>query len=214
MLELRDRELANKVIDALSKMNLSMRIMHVCGTHQDTIVRYGLDEMLLASGIEVTQGPGCPVCVTTASEFEKVICLARHGICVTAFGDAYMVPGPSGSLATAQAEGFDTRIVYGISDAVDIAKSTDKEVVFMGVGFETTAPSTAAILLSDIPDNFSVFSCHRYVPPALHALLSMGDFPVDGLIEPGHVSTIIGKIPYEEISQKWGIPQVIAGFEP
>ena len=209
----RDRTIARDIIKRLKAMELELRIMHVCGTHQDTIVRYGLDYLLKDCGIEVRQGPGCPVCVTTGLEFEKALRLAREGVIVTAFGDVYRVPSSTGSLASLRGEGFDTRIVYSIEDAVSLAKNTTKEVVFMGVGFETTAPTTASVLINEPPENFSVLSCHRYVPPALKALLEMG-MEIDGLIEPGHVSTIIGVEPYEELSSEYNMPQVIAGFEP
>ncbi len=106
------------------------------------------------------------------------------------------------------------RIVYSVEDATEIAKKIDKEVVFMAVGFETTAPSTAKAVLDGPPENFSILCCHRYIPPALLALLGMGELKLDGLIEPGHVSTVIGVRPYEKVTQKYNIPQVIAGFEP
>ncbi|RLI05761.1 hydrogenase formation protein HypD [Candidatus Bathyarchaeota archaeon] len=214
MFRFRDRILAEKIIKKLKDMKLNIRIMHVCGTHQDTIVRYGLDELLRQCGVEVRQGPGCPVCITTAKEFCEAITLARNGKVVVTYGDVAKAPSKIGSLLDQRAEGCDVRIVYSVEDAVRIAKETSYDVVFMAVGFETTAPSTAEVLLEEPPENFFVLSCHRYIPPALHALLKMGELKLDGLIEPGHVSTIIGVKPYEEISRIYGIPQVIAGFEP
>jgi len=196
-------------------MQLNIRIMHVCGTHQDTIIRYGLDNLLKDCGVEVRQGPGCPVCVTTEKEFTEAIILAKSGKIIATFGDVAKAPTLKGSLLAQRAEGCDVRIVYSIEDAVKIAlENKEKDVVFMAVGFETTAPSTAATILKEPPENFSILSCHRYIPPALHALLSMGEIKIDGLIEPGHVSTIIGVKPYEEISKVYHLPQVIAGFEP
>jgi len=125
------------------------------------------------------------------------------------------VPGEKNSLFDLKSEGYDVRTVYGIEDAVEIAKKNkDKEVVFMAAGFETTAPTTAATILSNPPENFSILSCHRTMPYALKAVLDMGELKIDGLIEPGHVSTIIGTEPYEFISNDYNIPQVIAGFEP
>jgi len=162
----------------------------------------------------VRQGPGCPVCVTTTREYEEAITLARKGITITTFGDASQVPGKRGSLLDMRTEGYDVRIVYGIEDAVKVAEKTGKRVVFLGIGFETTAPSTAVMVLKGLPENFSILSCHRYVPPALKALLEMGESKLDGLIEPGHVSTIIGVKPYEELSRQYHIPQVVTGFEP
>ncbi|MFX0096359.1 MAG: hydrogenase formation protein HypD [Candidatus Hodarchaeota archaeon] len=214
MFRFRDKKLAERITDLLKDMNLNIRLMHVCGTHQDTLLRFGLDETLSDCGVEVRQGPGCPVCVTTTREIEEGITLARKGKIVATYGDMVGVPGNKGSLADVRGEGFIIKIVYSIEDAVALAKETKKDVIFMAVGFETTAPSTAITLLAKPPDNFSIICCHRYIPPALDAILRMGEIRLDGFIEPGHVSTIIGVRPYEEITQKYGIPQVIAGFEP
>ncbi|MFH0897581.1 MAG: hydrogenase formation protein HypD [Candidatus Bathyarchaeota archaeon] len=214
MFRLNDRETADRIVRALKSMRLNVCLMHVCGTHQDTLVRYGLDSLLRDCGVTVRQGPGCPVCVTTMKEYEEAATLAKEGIAVATFGDASRVPGQHGSLLDLRAEGCNVRIVYGIEDAVKIAEGTEKKVVFLGVGFETTAPSTAVMVLKGLPKNFSILNCHRYVPPALNALLGMGEVKLHGLIEPGHVSTIIGIKPYEEISKRYKIPQVIAGFEP
>ncbi len=214
MFRFRDRETADKVVSLLKGMKLNIRLMHVCGTHQDTLIRYGLDSLFQECGISIRQGPGCPVCVTTIREYEEAVALARAGVVVATFGDASRVSGRRGSLLALRAEGCDVRVVYGIGDAVKVAEETGKKVVFLGVGFETTAPSTAITVMGEPPGNFSVLSCHRYVPPALDALLGMGELRLDGLVEPGHVSTIIGVKPYEELSRKYGVPQVVAGFEP
>ena len=214
MFELRDREMADKILGKLGAMDLDIRLMHVCGTHQDTLVRFGLMELLRDVGVEVRQGPGCPVCVTTPRELEEALALARGGKVVAIFGDMLKVPTESGSLLTARSEGADVRLVYGITDAVELAGGTDKDVVFIGVGFETTAPSTASTLLSRPPDNFSVLCCHRTIPEALRILIESGKVELDGLIEPGHVSVITGSRMYEFLSRDYKIPQVIAGFEP
>ena len=214
MFRYRDRDFADKIVRKLKNLNVNVVLMHVCGTHQDTIVRYGLDSLLESCGIDIRQGPGCPICVTTPTEYEEMITLAEKGAIVTAFGDAVSAPGYNRSLVDARAQGCDVRIVYSIEDAVKIASKTDREVVFMAVGFETTAPTTAATLLQKPPENFSVLCCHRYIPPALDALLSSGEMKIQGLIEPGHVSAIIGVRPYEELSKKFHVPQVVAGFEP
>ncbi len=140
--------------------------------------------------------------------------MARAGITVAVFGDVMKVPGESGSLNDAKAEGADVRVVFGVDDAVALARRSKKDVVFMGIGFETTAPTTASALLSDPPPNFSVLSCHRTVPPALKAIAGMGEIRLNGMIEPGHVSAIIGTKPYEFLSKDFGMPQVVAGFEP
>ena len=214
MFRYRDRLIARKVVSRLKDMDLDIRLMHVCGTHQDTIVRYGLDRIFHECGIEMRQGPGCPVCVTTAREFEEAMALAKSGKTVASFGDAIRVPGREKSLLDLRSEGCDIRIVYSIADALKIAEKTQNEVVFLAIGFETTAPSTAVTVLSSPPESFSILSCHRYVPPVLFKLMEMGEVRLDGLIEPGHVSTIIGLKPYEPITEKYRIPQVVAGFEP
>jgi len=214
MFRFRDRKTTNKIIKRIKNMHLNIHLMHVCGTHQDTITHYGLDSLFRNCGITIRQGPGCPVCVTTMREYEEAIALLKKGITITTFGDAARVPGQHSSLLDLRAEGYDVRIVYGIGDAVKVAKKTGRRVVFLGVGFETTAPSTAVMALKGLPENFSILCCHRYIPPVLKALLDMGEFKLHGLIEPGHVSTIIGVKPYEDISRRYHIPQVIAGFEP
>jgi len=213
--QLRDRTLANEIISKIKKLDINLNFMHVCGTHQDTIVKHGLDSLFSKCGIRVIQGPGCPVCVTTPKEIEEILLLAKNGRIITSFGDMIQVPGIRDSLRSIKAEGADVRTVYGIEDAVQIAKQNkNKEIVFMSVGFETTTPM-AATAISDLPtDNFSILSCHRVVPPALKSIIEMGELNLDGIIEPGHVSTIIGTQPYEFISEKYSIPQVIAGFEP
>ncbi|MEM3567498.1 MAG: hydrogenase formation protein HypD [Thermoplasmata archaeon] len=213
MFRLEDKKIAERIFEKLREMKLDITIMHVCGTHQDTLVKHGLDIMLRNAGIDVRQGPGCPVCVTTPAEIEEALCLARHGKTVAVFGDMARVPSKTGSLMQAKAEGCDVRVVYSVDDALKLAEK-GKEVVFIGIGFETTAPSTAAALLNAKTENFSVLSCHRTVPPALEALIKMGETRLQGLIEPGHVSTIIGLEPYRKLAREYGIPQVIAGFEP
>jgi hydrogenase expression/formation protein HypD len=215
MFKLRDREMAEMILGRIAVMNLQLTLMHVCGTHQDTFVRFGLLERLSQVGIDVRQGPGCPVCVTLPQEIDEILALAKAGKVITVFGDAVKVPGTKSSLQRIKGEGGDVRIVYGIDDAVGIArKEKDKEVVFFAIGFETTAPTTAAALLGSPPENFSILSTHRVVPPALEAIAEMGEIRLHGLIQPGHVSTIIGTGPYKALAQKYRIPQVVAGFEP
>jgi hydrogenase expression/formation protein HypD len=212
--QFRDREMAQGILERLREMGTHLRLMHVCGTHQDTLVRHGLDGMLREAGVEIRQGPGCPVCVTTPREIEECIRLAERGKRIAAFGDMMRVPGPSGSLLEKKARGADVRMVYSIDDAVRMARADGKETVFMGVGFETTAPGTAVALRNLPPGNFSVLCCHRTVPPALKAIVEMGELRLDGLIEPGHVSVIIGLEPYRFLSTQYHLPQVVAGFEP
>lgn len=214
MFRFREEATAKKVLEQLEKFHLQdLNIMHVCGTHQDTLVKFGLEEMLRKVGIRIRQGPGCPVCVTTTKEVVEAITLAKAGITITVFGDMLTVPTPVGSLADAKAEGADVRVVYSSSDALKVAKEVDR-AVFMAIGFETTSPTTAAIVLDDLPENISVLSCHRILPPALDALFHMGEVRIDGLIQPGHVATIIGLEPFYRFSRDLKVPQVVAGFEP
>lgn len=215
MFSLRDKHLADDIVSQIKKAEVNLKFMHVCGTHQDTLVKHGLDVLLQKCGIEIGQGPGCPVCVTTPKEIEEILVLAKEGKTIATFGDMIRVPGVTSSLQQMKAEGCDIRTVYSIEDSLLLAeKQKEKEVVFMAVGFETTAPTTASVLLRDPPLSFSVLCCHRLIPPALQAILDMGEIKIDGFIEPGHVSTIIGVRPYEFISNNYHIPQVITGFEP
>ena len=215
MFSLKDKKLAEEIVSKIKKSNVKLKFMHVCGTHQDTLVKNGLDSLLSKCGITIGQGPGCPVCVTTPREIEEMLLLARKGKVVTSFGDMINVPGETESLRSIKGEGYDVRTVYGIEDAVKMARENpEKEIVFMAVGFETTAPTTAAVILDKPPKNFSILCCHRTIPNALKAIIEMGEVKIDGLIQPGHVSTIIGTEPYEFLSKKYNVSQVVAGFEP
>jgi hydrogenase expression/formation protein HypD len=213
MFRYREEATAKKVLESIKAMKLELSIMHVCGTHQDTLVKFGLEDMLKDTGMHIRQGPGCPVCVTTTKEVVEAITLAKAGITIAVFGDMMTVPTPIGSLADATAEGADVRVVYSATDAIKMAKGV-RSVVFMGIGFETTSPTTAAVLLDSPPTNFSVLSCHRILPPALTALFDMGEVKIDGLIQPGHVATILGLEPFHYFSKRYNVPQVVAGFEP
>ncbi len=191
-----------------------MTFMHVCGTHQDTIVRSGLLGVARRYNVDLREGPGCPVCVTPNEEIEAVLELGRKGKIIATFGDMYRVPGPSGSLEDLRAMGADVRVVYSIYDALNMAKGAKEDVVFFAVGFETTAPATAHVLLSDPPENFFIFSSHRRTPPAVEGVLSSGEVRLDGVILPGHVSAIIGEEGWLGVAEKFDIPMVITGFEP
>jgi hydrogenase expression/formation protein HypD len=214
MYRYRDKTVARDIVEKLKLLELDITLMHVCGTHQDTLIRYGIDYMLRDVGVEIRQGPGCPVCVTPSYEIEEAMQLARKGKCVAVFGDMLKVPGRKESLADMHTKGLDVRIVYSVDDAVALARKLSKPTVFMAIGFETTAPSVASSILQKPPENFSILCCHRSIPPALKALIELGEVRLNGLIEPGHVSTVIGAKPYEFISKQYGLPQVIAGFEP
>jgi hydrogenase expression/formation protein HypD len=216
-LRFRNPELAQNIaakIKALAPKKGQVKICHVCGTHEWTITHYGL-RSLLPSNVEVIAGPGCPVCIVPAAEIDEAVQLAQMGKVVTCFGDVLRVPGSQSSLLEAKAGGSDVRIVYAVSDAVEMAKrEPEKEFVFSAVGFETTAPSTAVEALSDLPKNFSFLVSHRLIPPAMELLLGVGDLQIDGFIAPGHVSAIIGLEPYELFPRVYRMPIVVAGFEP
>lgn len=215
MFSFQDTNLSKNLIQHIRDKQLSLRFMHVCGTHQDTLMKHGLNTVLSDCGITIIPGPGCPVCVTTPQEIEEMILLARKKHIIATFGDMLQVPGENESLQDLRTEGCNIKTVYSITDAVQLAyNNPDKEIIFMAVGFETTAPATATILQNQPPNNFSVLCCHRLIPPALKSILEMGEIDLDGFIDPGHVSTIIGIHAYDFISKDYHIPQVVAGFEP
>jgi hydrogenase expression/formation protein HypD len=213
----RDPELAKRVAEKIHDVAPKegvIKICHVCGTHEWTITHFGLRN-LLPTNVEVIAGPGCPVCVTPASEIDEAVQLALKGVVVTCFGDVLRVPGSEMSLLDVKARGADVRIVYGVGDAVKMAvKEPKKEFVFLAIGFETTAPSTAVEILNTPPKNFSFLVSHRVIPPAMTLLAKMEDLSLNGFIAPGHVSTIIGLQPYEIFPKLYSMPTVVAGFEP
>lgn len=204
-----------KLIKDLLKDSRALKIMHVCGTHEQAISRYGLRH-ILPSNLEVISGPGCPVCCTPAFDIDNLVKLSlEKNVIVTCFGDMLRVMGSQMSLAQARAQGAKVKIVYSILDAVEFARERrDTQVVHSAIGFETTAPTTAAVLLGQCPDNFSILSSHRLIPPAMDALLCQKDNRIDGFIAPGHVSVIIGGKAYESIVNKYKRPIVVSGFEP
>lgn len=207
------KEMASTLIKKINDIATPVKIMHVCGSHEHTIMEHGI-RSLLPEEVEIVAGPGCPVCVVPSREIDECLQLIDKGVTVTTFGDMLRVPGSNGSLAEAKAEGADVRVVYGIPNAVEIAKKLDNDVVFMSAGFETTAPLTASELLNKPPENFSIISCHRLIPPALDFLINSGETSLNALIQPGHVCTILGTEPFEYFSTDYGIPQAVAGFNP
>ena len=215
----RNKETAKNILKAIrtisTSLNRKIRIMHVCGTHESTIAHWGIRE-LLPENIEVIAGPGCPVCVCPASDIDLATLIAqKRDIILTSFGDMLRVPSSHLSLAQARAQGADIRLVYSATDAIEVAKcNPKKEIVFFSVGFETTAPMTAAVLKNEPPRNFSVICSLRLIPPAMTLLLEHPDVMLDGFILPGHVSVIIGVKPYEQVVKKYQIPCAIPGFEP
>lgn len=200
------------------KVTRPVNLMEVCGTHTVAIFRHGIRQ-LLPEQARLLSGPGCPVCVTPNADIDKAIALAqRSDVILTTYGDMIRVPGSYSSLAQAKAEGAEVRVLYSALDSLAIARANpQKKVVFLAVGFETTIPTIAASVMEaerQNISNFFILSVHKLIPPAMKALLEMGEVHIDGFICPGHVSTIIGSRPYEFIARDFGIPCVIAGFEP
>ncbi|NVJ94091.1 MAG: hydrogenase formation protein HypD [Marivivens sp.] len=195
-----------------------VHIMEICGGHTHAIFRYGLDR-LTPEGIEFIHGPGCPVCVLPMSRVDECVQIAeKPNVIFTTFGDAMRVPGTKKSLLQAKADGADIRMVYSPLDALELARrNPDKEVVFFGLGFETTTPSTALSIQQAARDgltNFSVFCNHITVPEPIKALLDDPYMMLDGFVGPGHVSMVIGVHPYDFIARDYNKPIVVAGFEP
>ena len=207
------KDMSNKLLEKINELATPVKIMHVCGSHEHTIMENGI-RTLLPEEVEIIAGPGCPVCVVPSREIDEALELIDKGVTITTFGDMLRVPGSERSLADAKAEGGDVRVVYGINRAIEIAEKTDNDVAFISAGFETTAPTTAAELLATPPENFSVLSCHRLIPPAIDFLINSGETSLNALIQPGHVCTIIGTKPFEYFSTDYGIPQAVAGFNP
>ena len=212
---------AQRVLDAIRSLELGeIRLMEVCGTHTMAIAKSGLRSML-PENVKLLSGPGCPVCVTPGEVIDAVLELAmRPGLIVTTYGDMVRVPGstPGDNLARRRALGARVEVVYSPVDAVTIARENpDKEIVFLGVGFETTAPGTAAAVLTAKEKgvkNFSLFSMLKTVEPALRALIASEGFNVQGFLCPGHVATIIGEEGFEFLPRDYALPAVISGFEP
>jgi hydrogenase expression/formation protein HypD len=195
----------------------SLSVMEVCGTHTVSIFRSGI-RSLLPPGYRLVSGPGCPVCVTDQGEIDTALSLLETGAVLTAYGDMFRVPGASGSLSSKRGEGLDARVATSAMDALLLAEQKpDREVVFLAVGFETTAPATAAMILEARRRkirNLSVLSFHKRTPPALELLASDQDLSLSGFLLPGHVSVILGHEPFRFLAEEKGIPAVIAGFEP
>ena len=193
-------------------------LMEVCGGHTHSIFKYGIETML-PDVIELIHGPGCPVCVLPMGRVDDCVAIAETpNVIFTTFGDAMRVPGSNKSLMQAKADGADVRMVYSPLDALEIArKNPDRDVVFFGLGFETTMPSTALTVLQaekESVSNFSLFCNHITIIPTIKAILDSPDLQLDGFLGPGHVSMVIGTKPYEFIAQNYNKPLVIAGFEP
>jgi hydrogenase expression/formation protein HypD len=219
--EYRDAEKARALsakVASLCEPGRSYKFMEVCGGHTHTIYKHGLEDYLPET-ITLVHGPGCPVCVIPMGRVDDAIHIAEQpDVVMTSFGDMMRVPGGRGSFFDSMAQGAEIRMVYSPLDALKVARQNpDKHVVFMAIGFETTAPSTAMTVLRAAAEgigNFSIFCNHVTIIPAIKAILDSPDLRLDGFIGPGHVSTIIGCRPYEFIARDYGKPLVVAGFEP
>src|SRR5712692_3241504 len=219
--EFRDADKAHALaarIAALCEPGRQYKLMEVCGGHTHTIYKHGLEDYL-PEQITLVHGPGCPVCVIPMARVADAMALAGEpDVIMTSFGDMMRVPGSNGSFFDAKARGTDIRMVYSPLDSLKIARQNPgKRVVFMAIGFETTAPSTAMTMLRAAAEgltNFSIFCNHVTIIPAIKAILDSPDLRLDGFIGPGHVSTVIGCRPSEFVARNHARPVVIAGFEP
>ena len=217
--EFRDPAAARRLAASIrARVSRPWTIMEICGGQTHSLLRHGIDQML-PEAVTLLHGPGCPVCVTAAEVIDTAIALAAMpGVTLCSFGDMARVPGSAGSLLGARARGADVRMVYSPLDAVALARAAPaREVVFLAVGFETTAPASAiAVLQAEAAGlaNFSLLCAHVLVPPAIGALLAAPDNPVQGFLAAGHVCTVMGYDEYEPIARRFGVPIVVTGFEP
>jgi hydrogenase expression/formation protein HypD len=216
--EFRDKNLVDTLIAEINQyIHREYTFMEVCGSHTEAIHKFGIPS-LLPPNIKLISGPGCPVCVTSKHYIDKAITYSHYSdTIITTFGDLLRVPGSHSTLEKEQANSSDIRVVYTPLDALTIArKNPEKKVIFLGVGFETTAPGTAVVIKNAFAagiKNFFVFSAHKIMPPAMRAIIDEG-VNINGYICPGHVSTVTGTSIYEFIPEKYGLPCVISGFEP
>jgi hydrogenase expression/formation protein HypD len=217
--EFRDAGLARRLAEKIARVSTRpARLMEFCGGHTVAIMRNGIRQ-LLPPTIEMLSGPGCPVCVTSNSDIDQAIALAGlPDVIITTFGDMLKVPGSYSSLQQARADGSDIRIVYSTQDALQVARANPQQsVIFVGVGFETTAPTIAMAVVQAEKENlrnFYVLCQLKTTPPAMRALLDLGEIKLNGIICPGHVTTVIGTGPYQAYARDYGVACVVAGFEP
>ncbi|HEX9580774.1 MAG TPA: hydrogenase formation protein HypD [Gemmatimonadales bacterium] len=217
-LKFRDPARARAFTDALAGLcrdigRARISVMHVCGSHEQSIAKYGL-RAVLPKPLNVIMGPGCPVCVTDTPEVDEAVVLAEDGRRIATYGDMVRVPGTVKSLADVQAEGARIDVVYSAAQAVELARDTTEEVVFFASGFETTAVATAAVILDHPPANFSVLSAHKYIPPVMEIVAEMPDTKVEGFLAAGHAATITGSAVFDRFVERHKLPVVVAGFEP
>jgi hydrogenase expression/formation protein HypD len=208
------KSLAATLARLMDEIARPVAVMHVCGSHEQAIAKFGL-RSLFPKSLNVIMGPGCPVCVTDVPEVDEGVVLAEDGVRIVTYGDMLRVPGTVKSLADAQAGGGKINVVYSPSQAVEIARQhPDEEVVFFATGFETTAVATAAVLVGDLPKNFSVLSAHKYIPPVMEIVAEMPESKVEGFLAAGHAATITGSAVFEPFVERHKLPVVVAGFEP
>ncbi len=211
----RARKLAHALDVAVKQLGRPLALMHVCGSHEQAIARFGL-RTLFPKDLNVIMGPGCPVCVTDAPEIDEAVALARQGVRIASYGDMLRVPGTARSLADAAADGGKVDSVYSVTQALELARAhPGQEVVFFASGFETTAVATAAVLLEpELPKNFSVLSVHKYIPPAMEIVAEMPENKVEGFLAAGHAASITGASVFEPFVKRHALPVVVGGFEP
>ena len=217
-LKFRDPGQAASLTAALERVTSSIgrapvSVMHVCGSHEQAIARFGL-RASFPRGLNVIMGPGCPVCITDQPEVDEAVALAGQGVRIATYGDMLRVPGSARSLADAQAQGGRVDVVYSVAQALELARAVSEPVVFFATGFETTAVATAAAILDDPPANFFVLSAHKYIPPVMEIVAEMPDTRVEGFLAAGHAATITGWGVFERFVERHRLPVVVAGFEP
>jgi hydrogenase expression/formation protein HypD len=210
----RARALAAAIERNVAALGRPVSVMHVCGSHEQAIARFGL-RAVLPEGLDLIMGPGCPVCVTDGPEVDEAVALASSGARVCTYGDMLRLPGTARSLADAQADGGRVEVVYSVPQAIELAeRHPAEEVVFLGSGFETTAVATAAVALRPVPRNFSILSVHKYVPAAMAVVAGIEETRIEGYLAAGHAATITGYGIFEPFAARTGCPVVVAGFEP
>ncbi|BDG04111.1 hydrogenase formation protein HypD [Anaeromyxobacter oryzae] len=210
----RARALAAALQHNVDAIGREVSVMHVCGSHEQAIARFGL-RAVLPAGLNLIMGPGCPVCVTDGPEVDEAVALAMQGVRVCTYGDMLRLRGTAKSLADAHADGGKVEVVYSVAQAIELAqKSPGEEVVFFASGFETTAVATAAVALARPPPNFSILSVHKYVPAAMEIVAESKETNIEGYVAAGHAAIITGWEIFEPFARRTGAPVVVAGFEP
>ena len=217
-LKFRDPVRARAMVGALHRITAELgrprvSVMHVCGSHEQAIAKFGL-RATFPRELNVIMGPGCPVCITDTPEVDEGVALARQGVHIATYGDMVRVPGTVMSLADAQADGAKIHVIYSAGQAVELAERLKEPVVFFSTGFETTAVATAAIVLNGLPDNLSILSAHKYIPPVMEVVAEMPETTVEGFLAAGHAATITGWGVFEAFVERHRLPVVVAGFEP